>query len=141
MDEMSFTRTDIKIVAHAINWVLNVPFNNTEPPQLSEQDQHKLELVFARFTEILAKQSARVSLRKSNEFKLEGDILYCPSGHIALIFRALRAFSQELAQSPTEIEIVTGLPAANLQELCRRMALVPTVPDGMFDSLGAPATR
>lgn len=115
---------ELRIIGHAINWQLNVPHERISPPQLSEQEKGNL-------THMLADLCSTIRLRGSGLDSLSvevGEFYGCvgfrmslPHEYLRLMTEAVASFFEELRFSPTELEIVTGLPPSKTSELLSRL--------------------
>lgn len=117
---------DVRIIGHAINWLLNVPFDSTPQPSISPEEYGMLSRIFEVLVEVISKELPFVKFTRvsSGDVRLDGTILHSPSGHLQLMHVALRLFAQELAHAPAEIAIITGRPAPQLFRLRRRLGLL-----------------
>ena len=117
---------DLRIIGHAINWRLNVPYEHTTPPPLTESEQ---TILSRTFTDVCAlhrlcvghSAANSVSVERGEPYSSADGRMLLPDLHLRLVTDALASFFEELHSSPTEIEVVTGLPPSKTSELLSRL--------------------
>jgi hypothetical protein len=122
MSELILSHSETKMVSHAINWVLNVPFEHTPQPGLPPVDADNLNRLLGRLIEALAHECTPLTLRLGGQLERANTILSLPLHALLLLNAAVVLFHNELASSPSEIAIVTGMPLGNLKTLVQRLA-------------------
>lgn len=115
---------ELRVIGHAINWRLNGPCEHIAPRELSEGDRQSLRILFnevcsqQRFCQFGGK-SVLIEVRES--YSCSDGRMELPSASFSLIRDAVAAFLGELQHSPTELEVLTGLPASVSSGLLTRM--------------------
>ena len=118
--ELSLSADDLKIIGHALTWVLNMPSERTPSPGLSTKQRQEIRILV---NELLAQQRACefgpsvISLKIGDSFFCEDWQMQVTLEYFSLIVASLAAFYLELQHSPTELEVVTGLPVAKITAL------------------------
>lgn len=116
----SFGTNELRIIGHAINWVLNGPYEHTAPPSLSEQERDILGLLLGDVCRCLS-DSGSANLAVAEPYSCTGGQMRLPPARLRLITDAVASFSNELRSSPVELEVVTGLPPSKTTELLSRL--------------------
>lgn len=127
MNSIRISRPDCKIAAHAINWTVNVPFDHTAQPALTEEQSDRLNSMAKHFVGVLESNEPSVELFVTREESSDQVGLRFGPEDYALLVIAVSAFFKELANSPSEVEIVTGFPAIALKELVQNLARLNTI--------------
>src|SRR5436190_893235 len=121
---VALSSEELRIIGHSINWQLNVPYEHTLPPQLSEPDAQVLRLLF---NELVSQN--RHSLFSDSPVLIEiKDPYLCTDGRMQLppdYFRlmtdAVGSFVKEVGSSPVEMEVITGSTCSKTSELLARL--------------------
>jgi hypothetical protein len=124
---LHFSGDDIRIVTAAISWQLNVPYEHTAPPNLSEADRQALRILFNE----LCFQQRVIQFGATSILVEVGEIYSCADGRMQLppayhrlMTRAVVSFVEELKNSTSELEIITGLPVSATFGLLARIDAV-----------------
>jgi hypothetical protein len=116
---------DLRIIGHSINWELNVPFEKTVAPHLSEKDTETLNSLMDELCELNRQwclpQGKAAQVEIGEEHQIGPGQIALPASCLRLVSQAVASFRDELSSSPTEVEIVTGLPMSSTQELLDRL--------------------
>lgn len=115
---------ELRIIGHAINWRLNLPYENTSPSRLSEEEANTLSRILADLSGLIAAywsgaRPVEIELGDSC-VRAENRLLLSPSG-FRLVIGAVASFIRELGSSPTEMEVVTGAPWSKTPEVLSRL--------------------
>ncbi len=111
MAELSLTSEHLRIIGYAIGWRLNGPYERTSPPALKEEDRQTLRILF---NEIAVQQIAcqfgisSVTARLGQSYCCADGLMQLPWSHLELMTDSLAWLLAELADSPTELRVVTG---------------------------------
>ena len=115
---------ELRIIGHAINWQLNVPFERSTPLRLSERETGILSKLFADLCDLnrlcLAGMES-VSLEVGEPYLCAEGRMRMPPDDFRMMTEAIASFLSELESSPSEIEIVTGAPSSKTAELLSRL--------------------
>jgi hypothetical protein len=128
---LSLGPEELRIIGHAINWQLNVPYEHSPPPDLSDEEVTALSRIFSDLTSLMARcrsGAESVAIEVGGFSRVEGNHLGLSPTELRLLTGAVASFLGELQGSPTEVEVVTGLPWARTAEVLAR--LQATAPSG-----------
>ena len=123
---LALTADELRIIAHTINWELNVAYEHTPAPARTEEERQILRILF---NELCTQQNASrfaakpLLIRLGRTYSCEDGWMQLPRAYLRLMTDAMASFLAELGHSPTEIEVVTGLPASSLTALLSRMRI------------------
>ena len=115
---------ELRIIGHAINWQLNVPFERSAPPRFNERETEVLSRLFADVCELNRRCLSgmeSVSLEVGEPYLCAGGRMRLPPDDFRMMTEAIASFLSELGSSPSEIEIVTGAPSSKTAELLSRL--------------------
>jgi hypothetical protein len=109
---MQISNNELRVMAHAINWVLNVPFDRTPEPSFSEAQRNSL----GELLDFLHAALGRSGDALLEEISLDSDLL--PAAR-----QCVAAFNNEVGHSPDEVAAITGLPIGALRSLQARLSM------------------
>jgi hypothetical protein len=115
---------DFRIIGHSINWRLNGPHERTTPPQLSDENRELLKLMF---NELRGQMMACLSSGEATLVEIGSPYCYIdrvvrfPPDYFNLLIETVASFIEELKDSRSELEIVTGVPKSVSLDLLSRM--------------------
>jgi hypothetical protein len=116
---------DLRIIGHSINWELNVPYDHSPPPRLSEQEAAALNGLFTDLCRLnrhcLAGGVDSVLVEVADPYSVSDDRIRLPALYLTLMTEAVASFLREVGHSSTELEVVTGLPWSKTPELLARL--------------------
>ena len=124
---LSVGADELRVIGHAITWRLNGPYEHASPPGLSDEDRQILRILF---NELCSQQ--RASQFSAKPVWIEVEKLYAckdgwmqlPPAYFRLMTDAVASFVGEFRHTPTELKVVTGLPASNALRLLSRMEAI-----------------
>lgn len=116
---VNLTRNECKILAFALGWVVDGPYEQTPRPLLNNTDRQDALAVIDILLDAFNSKAESVVLTESRiEF---GESRELPSNSLDLLFLGLASFLGELRSTPTEVEVVTGLPLLESEDLFVRL--------------------
>ncbi|HYV39866.1 MAG TPA: hypothetical protein VE988_29530 [Gemmataceae bacterium] len=124
MSNLKLGSDELRIIGHAINWQLNVPYEHTSPPQLCEEDAAFLSDLLtdlSRLNRMCLSNGVSVSVETGDPYSCKGGMVLLPSKKLRLMTDAVASFLGELQSTPAELEIVTGLPTSKTAELLSQL--------------------
>ena len=124
---LSLGSDEVRIIGHAINWRLNVPYEHSSPSPLSEQEAETLRSLFNDLCSLnrlclSGLESVLVEIEES--YACGEGRLQLPRRYYRLMTDAVASFFKELRASPTELEVVTGSPSIKTSELLSRLQAI-----------------
>jgi hypothetical protein len=118
--ELDLSNDELRIIANAIDWTLNVTFDRSEPPAFAEEDLGRLETLLDAINPLVCNGAKDVVL-SWREFRHSGAILTSRPEDILHICWCIKAFTNEIGHSRTEIETVTGVSYGVFEQFLRRL--------------------
>ncbi len=120
---ITLTRNECKVLAFALGWVVDGPYEQTLRPQLNGEDRQAALTVIDILLDAFNSKAESVVLTESRiEFGERRDL---PPHTLNLVFLGLSSFLGELRSTPTEVEVVTGLPLSDSESLLARLQSSP----------------
>ena len=114
---------ELRIITNSINWIFNGPYSDTFRPRLRERESEALK----RLSEDLPRQFPIdlavefVTIEIGEPYSHEPGRIRLSHDEFCWMSMAVGSFYGENWTSPTEIEVVTNLPAAKTKELLLRL--------------------
>lgn len=121
---IALNHDDQRIAGHAINWQLNVPYEQTPPPRLSAAEADMLSALLTHLISLnraFLSGTESVPLELGEPFGPINEHLRLPRRYFELLTDAVQSFHEELRSTPAELEIVTGLPLHRTSDLLHRL--------------------
>lgn len=122
---LSLVADDLRIIGHSINWQLNPSIENQPTIDLAEQHRQVLRILL---NELAAQQRFcqfnppnKVDLEISDNYKCIDGFISLPTIYYDLMKNSVAFFVACLRHSPSELEIITGLPESCSLNLLIRM--------------------
>ena len=115
---------DCRIIGHAINWLLNVPYEHSSPPHVSDGDISILLGLFHDVCELnrmCLLESKTVTIEVAEVYACEGERLKLPIATLHLAIQVLASFIDELRSSPYELKVITGVPIGKSVQCLSRL--------------------
>jgi hypothetical protein len=110
------------MIADAVNWLMNVPFDKSPKPDLHASEIDTLNSIFNMCVEGHRRENV-LTLSTDGALGLVDSTFVCSPDDFRLIRMSVESFYREIGHSPNEVLIVTGLPLSSLETLVRRIEL------------------
>lgn len=121
--EINLSDDDLKIIGSAITWTLYTPFCRSVPPEFSDHERGRLQLIFDSVCRLRQEAGNTLEVRiNESELNVQGYSLSSDREEIQHIIMCLRSFYKEIGHSPTEVLAVTGIPISLLDSLLGRLS-------------------
>jgi hypothetical protein len=121
--EIDLSNDDLKIIASAIAWTLYSPFYRSTPPDLSDHECHRLQLIFDSICRCRHESETSLDARVSKAgLIVRNCALTSDIREVRHIVTCTRSFDTEIGHSSDEVLAVTGLPISQLKSLLERLA-------------------
>ena len=110
--KLKLSKDELKVFASAITWTLWTPFDYSNPPSFTMKQRERLQAIFDLICqELHLPHTEWNATLTSDSLTIHGRTIADGNGEVRDLILCLAACYAEIGHSPTELAVVTGVPA------------------------------